>query len=227
MKLKSLSPFLILCSLLGWATIASAETRYISGEVKVNVRKGQGTDFGIDAILTTDDKVTVLRDYSKSGYTKVRTEGGTTGYVLTRFLTQTPPAAERLAALEARLSELQAENTALNTSLQESQGTIQAASSQQTELEQENEKLRKRLAWIEENSANVVKIGDENQAMRERLLVLEAEVSRLMQQNHELKTWYKGQNSGAMILGIGLAIGFVLSLFRRRGGGWSSSSDRL
>lgn len=227
MKLQTLQPLVVLCALLVWAGNAAAETRYISGEVKVNMRKGQGTDFGIDAILISDEKVQVIKDYSKSGYSKVRTASGMTGYVLTRLLTATPPATERLVALEAQVAELQAENTALKGSLNDSQTAIQASSSQQQALSGEKDKLQKRLSMIEETSANVVKIADENQHMRERLLVLEAEVSRLEQQNTELKTWYKGQNSGAMILGAGLIIGFILSLFRRRGGAWSSSGDRL
>lgn len=225
MKLQAISPLFFVC-LLVWASVAAAETRYISGEVKVNMRKGQGTDFGISEILTTNEKVQVLKDYSKSGYSRIKTDSGKTGYILTRFLTTEAPPFERIAALEASLTELQAENAQLRESLQKSEGDIQTASSQSSELSAENEKLKKRIAWIEETSANVVKIGDENQVMRERLLELEAEVSNLSQQNTELKTWYKGQNSGALILGAGLIVGIVLGRFRRRGGGaWSS--DRI
>lgn len=216
---------LILGALLGWATTAAAETRYISGEVKVNMRKGQGTDFAISQILTTNDKVEVLNDYTKSGYSRVRTADGNTGYILTRFLTSEAPPTEQLAALQARVEDLRAENERLRQSLDESQGQVQAIGTQSSELGSENEALKQRLAWIEETSANVVKIGDENQLMRERLLELEAEVSRLSQQNHELKTWYKGQNSGALILGAGLLVGMLFGRFRRRGGAWSN--DRI
>lgn len=225
MNLSIFRYLLILCVLMAGASPAMAATRYISDEVKVNMRKGQGTDFAISAILSTDDKVEVLNNYEKTGYSRVRTESGKVGYILTRFLTEVPPAAERLASLTGKVAELEAENARLKQSLEESRGEFQTATSQQSELGQENEALKKRLAWIEETSANVVKIGDENQQMRERLLALEAEVSRLQQQNTELKTWYKGQNSGALILGAGLLVGLIVGRLRRRSGAWSS--DRI
>lgn len=223
-SVHSLLLFLVLSML---APLAAAETRYISGEVKVNMRKGQGTDYAINAVLTTDDRVTVLGEDSKSGYTRIRTENGRVGYVLSRFLTSTAPASERLAMLEERLATLETENAELQASLEGNQTALASSAQEQNALSRENEKLKKRLQYIEETSANAVEIGDENQLMRERLLVLEAEVARLEQQNSELKTWYKGQNSGAMILAIGLIIGMVFGRLRRRGAGAWSSSDRL
>lgn len=226
MKRHNIQFLVVIAVLLSWAGTAAAETQYISGEIKVNMRKGQGTDFAISEILDTDDKVEVLRHYSNSGYSRVRTQSGNVGYILTRFLTSTPPPTERLEELRVELAALKEEKERLQASLQESRGAAQTAATEQSELAVENERLEKRLAFIEETSANVVKIGDENQQLRERLLALEAEVSRLEQQNSELKTWYKGQNSGAMILGAGLIIGLISGrLFRRRSGAWSS--DRI
>ena len=227
MNRQQFQPLLILFALLLWATSALAETQYVSGEVKVNMRKGQGTDYAINAILSTNDKVEVLQHYKKTGWSRVRTENGKVGYILTRFLTATPPPTEQLAQYEQELVALKAENAELKAKLEESQGSVLTTTSEKSQLEKENKALQDRLNFIEETSANVVKIGDENQHLRERLLGLEAEVSRLQQQNVELKTWYKGQNAGAVILVIGLLIGLVAARLapRRRSSAWSS--DRL
>ncbi|MGB1580226.1 MAG: TIGR04211 family SH3 domain-containing protein [Nevskiales bacterium] len=227
MKRQQFQPLVIFLALLVWGGSALAETQYVGGEVKVNMRKGQGTDFAINEILKTDDKVEVLSHNKKSGWSRVRTEKGNVGYILTRFLTTTPPPFEQLANYEQEISALKETNAALQARLKDSQGSVKTTTSQNSELEKENQALKDRLSFIEETSANVVKIGDENQHLRERLLGLEAEVSRLQQQNVELKTWYKGQNAGAVILVIGLFFGVVVArlMSRRRSSAWSS--DRL
>ena len=208
--------------LLLLSNAAWADSRYIIDELSVNMRKGMGTDYAINAILNSGDNVTVLSDDAKSGYSKVRTADGKVGYILTRFLSREAPGRIQAERMRSELETLKQKNAELQQSLESQQANMGQIESQKTQVSEERDKLQSRLDWIEEASANTVQIAEENQKLREQLLAIESEITNLRQENHEMKTLHQGQKVGAIILGIGLVIGWLFGRFRRSSGAWSS-----
>ncbi len=99
--------FLLLLLCLCFAGQASAETRYVTDKAQIMLRKGQSTKHKIVRTLPSGDAVQELEVHESSGYSKIQTEDGATGFILTRQLQDEPAARDRLAAMEARLAELQ------------------------------------------------------------------------------------------------------------------------
>ena len=80
-------------------------TRYVSDELEITMRSGQGVKFGIRKMLTSGAKLEVL-ETDPAGYSKVRTEQGVDGWVLSRYLSNTPSARDRIAASEQKVVNL-------------------------------------------------------------------------------------------------------------------------
>lgn len=219
--LRSLNVFLALI-FLTLSTAAWADARYVIDELSVNMRKGMGTDFAINAILKSGDRVTVLSD-NDSGYSKVRTADGKVGYILSRFLSKEATGRIRAERMQSKLEDLQAKNSQLTEALAAARSGREQSESESSELQQQRDKLQARLDWIEETSANSVQIAEENQQLRQQLLAMESEVSTLRQDNKEIRTWHKGQKVGAIILGIGLFLGWLLGRLRRPNSAWNST----
>ncbi len=214
----------IVLFILAFSLPAWADTRYVIDELSVNMRKGMGTDFAINAILTSGDSVSVLSDDS-DGYSKVRTADGKVGYVLSRFLSKQPTGHVRVERMQTRLEALEKKNSELEAALVLARSKAEKSIEQSGKLGSERDRLIRRLEWIEDASANSVKIAEENLKLREQLLAIDSEISTLRQENREIKTWQKGQKMGAIILAFGIFVGWLIGRFRKPGSAWSS--DRL
>lgn len=122
-------------SLLGLALMfllsisAMAETRYVTDVTYVPIRSGPGNQFRIlHSSLKSGTQMTVLEAPSDSDWTKVRTKGGTEGWIRTQYLIKTPTARlllqdsqtqlaqalKQVAELQNQLSALQTEHNTLN-----------------------------------------------------------------------------------------------------------------
>jgi len=192
--------FALAIVLTATAVTAAAQTRYVSDELSINMRRGPGTDYRITKLLEAGTKLEVVQ--RQDGWTEIRTENGDTGWVLSRFLSDTAAARDRLQAIKQELS-------------QALEGSEELGETKR-KLVEENQSLKKELAEIKEASANAVRISEENQRFREKILAMESEMERLKHENESLQSRREGMKIGALVLAIGIIIGLVLPLFRRR-----------
>lgn len=89
-----------------------------------------------------------------------------------------------------------------------------------SELREENARLRLEVDRLRNAAVNAPVIDRENQQLRERIITLESERGRLMHENQTLGSWRDGLKTGAGIFVIGLVVGLLLGRGRRRSG-WS------
>ena len=75
-----------LTSLLLLPAMAHAEPAWISDQFEITLRSGPSTSNAIQLMLRSGTQVEVLERDADSGYSRVRTGGGTEGWVLTRYL---------------------------------------------------------------------------------------------------------------------------------------------
>ena len=204
--------------LLLWAAAAAGqeETGYITDTFQVTLRTGPGIDHTIISMLRSGQPLTVIDEGEE--WTMIALPDGRQGYVLSRFLSQTPPARlaldkiqtaydalqTRAQTLEKENGRLLSENRSLQTQLEEIRGELSKVEAQYTTLQSESSdffSLKKRYeraaASLRENS--------------ERVGQLEAEVSRL-----ELRKNIRWFLSGAGVLVLGFLIGFSAKKQRRR-----------
>lgn len=220
---RSLLLLLCLCSI---GQQALAETRYVTDQAQIMLRKGESTKHKIIRSLPSGQALDELQVNKSTGYSRVRTADGTTGFVLTRQLQDEPVARERLAAMEARLAELQQAPDQLATKLTELQSVHDTLKTTHEELEREKDRIEQELAAIKHASTNVVRITEERSELRKRVADLTRQTADLQQENRDLKnqTTQRWFLIGAAVVVGGILIGVVLPnlRFRRRKSAWGS-----
>ena len=129
------------------AEIASADTGWVRGNIRLNLRSGAGTQFKILGAIETGDEMDVLA--RGESWTRVRTAEGKSGWIPAGYLETEPPPTLRLAQLETETGSLRTqlgESRSEAAQLRESNVTLASTDSGQREqiesLKIENYELR-------------------------------------------------------------------------------------
>lgn len=205
-----------LLSMLLLAGAASAETAWVSDQFEITLRSGPSTSNAIELMLDSGTALEVLERDPATGYAKVRTAGGTEGFVLTRYLMNEPAAREQLAKLTSQLTNEASRGSTLNSQLSAIRSQYDSATRQIETLEREKSDLEEELAEIKRTAANVLSINNQNKQLREQLAAEEIRVATLEQENRELTSqttryWFM---SGALVLVVGMVLGLWLPRIR-------------
>ena len=200
--------FSALAVLLLLPLLVVAETRFV--EVEVTLRRGPGTDFGISQMVRSGSPVEVLETNRAAGWTRVRLQSGTTGWMLTRYLIENPASMQELVAAQRRIEEL----TALNREV----------GGERNRLMNESDKLAEELAKLRDLSSDTIALESTKNRLEASVTRLEQEVSVLKEDNRLLganvkRDWFL---AGGGVLFIGLLLGLVLPRVRwRRKRSWN------
>jgi SH3 domain protein len=207
---------LALLLLVLWPVLGYGDTvRYVSDSLEVTLRSGKTLKHSILRMLPSGTRVTVLETDS-DGYARVRTDGGTEGWILTRFLSSTPSATQRLTQVEQRLAALQIENHQLKEQIGQFGQQKAELEKQRQQAVEENRRATQRLNSIRETAANALAIEAENRALKERMLTHERDLQAAQQENAKLRDrtardWFL---VGAGVLLLGLILGVLLPRLR-------------
>lgn len=203
-------------SLLLITSIARPESRWVSDQFEVMLRTGPSTDNAIQLMVDSGTELEVLERDADSGYTRVRTGGGTEGWVLTRYLMSEPSAREQLNRLTSQLTDASTRGSSLNSQLLAIRAQYNTAQRQIATLEKEKAKVEEDLAEIRRTAANVLSINDQNKDLRQQLMDSDIKVDTLAQENRGLMSqtkryWFM---SGALVLVVGIILGLWLPRIR-------------
>ena len=205
-----------LLSVLCLAPAAAAETAWVSDQFEITMRSGPSTSNAIELMLDSGTQLEILERDTETGYSRVRTSGGTEGYVLTRYLMNEPAARQQLANLTSQLTNEASRGSSLNSQLSAIRSQYDSASRQIEKLEGEKSDLEEELAEIKRTAANVLSINNQNKQLREQLSAEEIRVAALEQENRQLTSqttryWFM---SGALVLVVGMILGLWLPRIR-------------
>jgi len=198
--------------------MATGQTLYVSDELVITVRTGSSTENAILANLVSGDAVEVLQADPESGYSRIRTESGTEGWVVTRYLVEIPISQDRLVIAERDLADAQVRIATLERSVATSTEELDVTSRRLEEAETANVTLTMDLADLRDDSENVLNIRDQNESLRRRLNERNEEVELLKIENDQLRSgstreWFF---AGAGVLFAGVLVGLVAPRLRRR-----------
>jgi SH3 domain protein len=205
---------------LAAADTASAQSAWVSDEFEVTLRTGPSTSNAIELMVSSGTRLEVLEQDPDSGYSRVRTSGGTEGWVLTRYLMDEPSAREQLESLTRQLTSAAEEGASMGSQLNAIRGEYETANRTISQLEQDNTRLQAQLDEISEKAANTLAIDRQNQDLQQRLTdaeiqvnVLEQEKDRLLRQSN--RNWFI---TGSLVLFGGVLLGLILPRmkFQRR-----------
>jgi SH3 domain protein len=204
------------------ASAASAAPGWVSDEFEITLRSGPSTSNAIQLMVKSGMQLEVLERDADSGYSRVRTPGGTEGWVLTRYLMNEPSARQQLETLTGQLTNASTRGESLDSQLAAVKNEYNSANRQVATLERANSELETELAEIRRTAANVLGINEQNTKLMDDLATAEIRADTLEQENRQLSSqtmryWFM---SGALVLVIGIILGIWLPRIRwqRRSG---------
>jgi SH3 domain protein len=213
-------PVLHIVCILGCGLLAVVKTlaapAWVSDNFEIMLRSGPSSSNAIQLMITSGTQLDVLERDEEAGYSRVRTGGGTEGWVLSRYLMSEPPAREQLATLTSQLTSANAQGTSMSSQLEAVKGQYESAGRQIRTLESERDRLESELAEIRRTAANVLSIDSQNKELQQQLTDAEIKASILEQENQELSSqqtryWFL---SGALVLLVGIISGLWLPRVR-------------
>ena len=217
---------IITLTLILLSTLATAQTAYVTDELRITLRSGESATHRILRMLPTGQRLTVLSSNATTGYSKVRTAAGQEGYVLTRQLVDQPVARDRLAAAEAEVQALKAAPGELSSRLSKLRDEHQALRSEHEELKRDKTQVDQEFAALQRTASNAVRIANERNELRKQVANMTREVEDIKQQNRELenKTAQNWFLIGAGVIVGGIILGLILPHLRvrRRKSSWGS-----
>ena len=210
--LKTISVVVLLTA----AAPTFAESVWVTDQFEITLRSGPSTSNAIQLMVSSGTELEVLERDAESGYTRVRTQGGTEGWVLTRYLMNEACAREQLATLTRQLTNATSRGSSLNSQLAGIRSEQDAASRQIDTLEGEKANLESELAEIKRTAANVLSINEQNKSLMDQLTAAQIRADTLEQENRALASqttryWFM---AGALVLLVGILMGIWLPRIR-------------
>jgi SH3 domain protein len=210
LKLKPLYLSLII-SLSIFIPIVNAEVRYVSDNLVINMRSEKGVGFRIVKALRSGAKLKIIT-IDKTGYTKVETDTGVSGWVLTRFLSKEPIARDLLKHAQDLAIKLKEDKQLIEKELIELKKEKHHLVSSEKGLLDKNSNITEELVKLRKIAARPMQLEKNNEKLRNELLSTESQTRLLKQELQTLnddseKQWFI---TGAAILFGGILLGLIL-----------------
>ena len=221
---KLIGNILISAALLTPIFAQAQTTRYVSDKLEITMRNGQGVKFNIRKMLESGTRLEVL-ETDPAGYSKVRTTDGVEGWVLTRYLTNTPSARDQLEASQKRVANLELEIAKYKEEISSLSNQNSDVDTQNMSLKEKSQRLSKELDDLRRTASNAVALDNENRQLKEKLQEIDHENQSLVIENNALKdnstrSWFL---VGAAVLFAGILLGIILPRLKvRKKDSWGS-----
>jgi len=213
--MKMMVRFVLVGSLFA-AAAAFAAPAWVSDQFEITLRTGPSTSNSIQLMLDSGLRLEVLERDADSGYSRVRTPGGTEGWVLSRYLMNEPSAREQLQKLSSQLTSANSRGSSLDSQMKAVTAEYDSANRKIKELERAKAAVEKELAEIKRTAANVLAIDKQNKTLMDQLAAAQIRADTLDQENRQLSSqttryWFM---AGALVLLVGIILGIWLPRVR-------------
>lgn len=223
--MKKLISRTLIAAILCMPFFALAQTtRYVSDELEITMRNGQGVKFSIRKMLESGTRLDVI-ETDPAGYSKVRTSEGVEGWVLTRYLSNSPSARNQLESSQQRMANLELEMAKYKEEISTLSNQNSDVDTQNLTLKEKSQRLSKELDDLRRTASNAVALENENRQLKEKLQQIDHENQSLVIENNALKdnstrSWFL---IGAAVLFSGIILGLILPRLRiRKKDSWGS-----
>ena len=207
---------ILLTFLLLTPLTSPAETiRYVSDQLEITMRNGQGVKYAIKRVLTSGDRLDLIESGS-SGYSKIRTLEGVEGWVLTRYLMNAPSTRNLVEDSEQKVANLELELAETKKELQNISTKITTSDSENITLVETSQRLQKELDAIKEMASSSIALDNENTQLKQKIQQNDHHMQALVLENTAMKN-SEGQNwflMGAAVLFGGIVLGLFLPRLR-------------
>jgi len=210
---------------------AASKYQYVTDNFVIMMRTGQSSEHRIIRTLESGAKLHVVQSGKK--YTKVKTENGDSGWVLSQYLSNEPAARLILPPIKAKLEKLESENSALAKSLKEitrERDALKNAAAALERLEAKHKSLVEESVRLKDAANRSTNLSETSKDLTRKNATLESQLDLMMR---ELRSLRDGSNrlwflSGAGVILIGIVIGVMAARTRKeKKSSWGSNSDSL
>lgn len=206
------------------AAETSGYTNYVTDSMEIPVRRGAGYKFKIQQMLKSGTAVKILKvddegwvniEYTKGGETR-------TGWMPSSVLQNQPVAETRLQEQISKTNKVEEQYLAMKQELDTLTERHKTASEELSSIKQDNFEKNKELTHLKSVSRNAIALDEENQKIKLRLAELENQNAIMREQIDESDDVIKRQwfMTGAGVLVLGLLLGrfFRMPSKKRRWG---------
>lgn len=218
--------FLIFIGNLGLSLqVQAQEIRYVSDVLHLPLRSGKGNEFRITHKgLPSSSKLVMVEDDPENGWMKVRTEDGKEGWVRSQYLIEEPTAAIKLAALEAKLANLNSGSKNLLAQISSAETNNKTLSAELLATQQTLETISTELSNLKKVSSGAIDLNKQHQMLLAKHQILQTESDTARAENQRLKN-EKSHNEwlyGAFLLlcGIVTTLAIQAMSLRRKKSEW-------
>jgi SH3 domain protein len=201
----------LLLAILGPASVASAETMYVSDELTIPMRSGTSDQYRIVSFLPSGTALEVLEPSPDGSYQHVKVDDKD-GWVKTEQLMKAPAARAQLVTLNQRIESLKAQLKQSGGSIAELNAQIKQLENDKSALEKSRDDMATSLNHLKQVAANPAAIAQQNKALEDKLASLDAEFSAVQAENahlrnRDIKEWFMiGGGVSLLSLFFGLII---------------------
>ena len=202
---------------------ALAENRYVTDQLRVPLRK---SPCGRCAILIggvkTGTVLTFLEEQTPEGerekWSKVKTSGGTIGWMPSQYLEREQVASFRLESMQAQVDKLNTRNATLQENLKQANAQVSSLTSELEKLTDSKRSINEELSQVKQISGDALAINEQNQELLKRNKILQNEVDVLSATNENLKsrtnqTWFL---YGGILVAISAILSTLLPRLKRK-----------
>jgi len=200
-------------------TMVSAESFvYITDQVEIPIRS-ESTTQGDNLIRTlpSGTKLSILQA-TEDGWTQVQYED-TTGWIISRYLSNSPPARQRLEKLSIENSANKLMVSKLQGEKEQLEKALLGLKADNATLAIQSSKAKAEKQHIEQIYQDALKLEHENEKLMQESLQLKTEL-QLANNNNQIEQVTSSRNwfiVGALVLFFGMMIGFILpNLLKRK-----------
>jgi len=203
------------------AGIVCAETQYVSDQLIITMREGQGNKYKIIKTLKAGTPLEIIEESEQ--YLKVRTGSGSEGWVLKQYVTRETPKPEIIAGLEKEIDRLNRKieeykkdkeslqdklKTATSDHNNKIRGLQQNVSESKGKVEQTSRDLKvmsEKYDALLKDSKDVVLLVQDRDNMKASNSELQIRTEQLQKENYELKQsqriWWFVAGGGVFFVG--------------------------
>ena len=201
--------------------IVCAETQYVSDQIIITLREGKGNEYKIIKTLKSGTPLEIIEESER--YLKVRTESGSEGWVLKRYITVETPKHEIIAGLENEIDRLNTKiekyqkdkksfqgelNTARsdhNNKIRDLQQNLSASKGKVDQTSRALKEITGKYNALLRDSKDVVLLVKERDNIKESNSELQTKTEQLQKENGELKRsqmiWWFVAGGGVFFVG--------------------------
>lgn len=206
----------LLCIILFSATATLAETRFVKPSSEAVVRRGQGNQYKIIAMVKDGTNVELLEE--SATHAKIRLANGKEGWIVKRFLSKEPPLDKIVASLRTENETLQQKEIEASQKFEAVNATLSQTSQELDATLKERDQLQADFLKLQHDTEDVVLIKQNlDKTLKENKQIL-ATMSVIQQENDTIRDdmAFKWFLAGGGVLILGMIIGSIFTKSRKR-----------